>query len=500
MTRSIHILLLLAAWNLLPAALSAQEGKKVNRPPVWAGSFYAGNRQALESQLENLFTRARPAEMEGTVRFIIVPHAGYVYSGVVAASAYRSIPEDAEYDNIFILASAHREYFRGISIYSAGNYLTPLGEVPVNLDIARELIQENASIAFHPSAHAQEHSIEVQLPLIQHRFKECPPIVPILIGSSSVATSRDLALALEPYFVPGNLFVVSSDFSHYPAYQDAVRTDRTTADAIRQNDPEVFYRVLQRNASSGVDGLETSCCGWSSILAALYLSQREEDMEITQILYRNSGDVSAENRDRVVGYWAIAAHQPERNAAFVLDEADKAKLLDITRQTLESYLGSGNIPEIPQAKLSPRLLTPAGAFVSLYKHGVLRGCIGNFLPADPLYKVVQDMAVASATRDTRFYPVDPSELENISVEISVLTPLQKIGSIDEFQLGRHGIYMRKEGKSGTYLPQVAGQTGWSRDEFLGHCARDKAHIGWDGWKDAELFIYEAIVFGEKDSP
>jgi len=127
----------------------------------------------------------------------------------------------------------------------------------------------------------------------------------------------------------------------------------------------------------------------------------------------------------------------------------------------------------------------------------LRGCIGRFNPELPLFKVVQNMAVAAGTQDYRFPKVQPDELADIEFEISVLSPMKKIESIDEIELGRHGIYIKKGSSSGTFLPQVARHTGWTLEEFLGHCARDKARIGWEGWKDAEIFIYEAFVFSEK---
>jgi AmmeMemoRadiSam system protein A len=130
--------------------------------------------------------------------------------------------------------------------------------------------------------------------------------------------------------------------------------------------------------------------------------------------------------------------------------------------------------------------------------GDLRGCIGRFDATEPLYKVVQQMAIAASTQDSRFPEVTPAEFKEIDIEISVLTPMRKISSIDEFQLGKHGIYMKKGFSSGTFLPQVATETGWTKEEFLGHCAQDKAHIGWNGWKDAELYVYEAYVFGEKE--
>ncbi len=498
MTRLIKICLtlLLSGFMVHPYTVRAQEsGQHVDRPPAVAGSFYPAGKAALESKLNELFSSAAPKNLEGRVRFLIVPHAGYSYSGHVAASGYKSIPKDAGYKDIFIIASSHREYFEGASVYSPGDYLTPLGKAEVNRNIARELIENNKRIRFNPKAHDREHSIEVQVPLIQHHFENPPPIVPIVMGSSSVSAARELATVLYPYFTPDNLFIISSDFSHYPYYNDAVRIDKITGDAILQNDPMKFYNTLRTNSNSGVKNLSTPCCGWSSVLTLLYMSEKKEQISITPVLYQNSGDTPIGDKARVVGYWAIAGEEPIEDQ-FVLNRAEKEALMAISRKTLKSFLTTDEIPDIPAEDLPEILKQPSGAFVSLYKHGQLRGCIGNFLPDDPLYKVVQDMTVAAATRDTRFYPVDKVELEHITIEISVLTPRRKIESIDEFVLGKHGIYMRKDGKSGTYLPQVAGQTGWDTEEFLGHCAKDKAHIGWDGWRDADLFVYEAIVFGE----
>ena len=318
------------------------------------------------------------------------------------------------------------------------------------------------------------------------------------MGSSSVSAARDLAAALLPYFLPENLFIISSDFSHYPNYKDAKRIDGLTGNAIFKKDPELFYTTMRKNSREPIQNLSTPSCGWSSILTMLYMSERSENMEISPILYQNSGDSPIGDKERVVGYWAIAGHQlPQKPPDFTLEDRDKQTLLDISRNTLETYLQSEKLYDVPPTNISGLLNEPAGAFVSLYIGGRLRGCIGNFSPSKPLYMVVQEMTLAAALRDQRFAPVDPTELKYIDIEISVLTPMQKINTIEEFQLGRHGIYMIKDGKSGTYLPQVATGKGWSAEEFLGHCAREKAGIGWDGWKDADLYVYEAIVFGEE---
>jgi AmmeMemoRadiSam system protein B/AmmeMemoRadiSam system protein A len=479
--------------------LRAQDAETlVNRAPAVAGSFYPASRATLQANLQELFSRAAPMQFSGQVQSLIVPHAGYPYSGVVAASAYKSIPKDAKYRNIFIIASSHREQFNGSSVYNAGNYITPLGEVTVNRELGSTLIDRNKDISFFSRAHDREHSIEVQLPFLQYYFEDLPPIVPIVMGRSSVATARDLAAALHPYFNPENLFIISSDFSHYPSYEDATRVDRLTAEAIGTKDPQKFYNTLRKINNEPVNNLVTSTCGWSSILTMLYLADSREEMEITPILYRNSGDSREGDRERVVGYWAIAGHlAPSMPQAFLLGPEDKKILLELSRKTLKSYIESGEIHEPVIQSLPPALKQPAGAFVSLYAGDRLRGCIGDFNSDDPLYFVVQEMTLAAATRDPRFAPVEAPELPYIRIEVSVLTPLQKISSIDEFQLGKHGIYMTRDGKSGTYLPQVAESTGWSTEEFLGHCAREKAGLGWEGWKDADLYTYEAIVFREE---
>jgi AmmeMemoRadiSam system protein A len=230
------------------------------------------------------------------------------------------------------------------------------------------------------------------------------------------------------------------------------------------------------------------------------MTENNPDVQFTHIQYMNSGDVSIGTKDRVVGYNAIAITLREKNrgANFELDKQDKHSLIEIARTTIEEYVRHGKIPTIDDRKLSAAVKADCGAFVTLKKGGELRGCIGRFDATEPLYKIVQTMAIAASTQDYRFHPVASEELGKIVIEISVLTPLRKIKSIDEIVMGKNGIYIRKGSSSGTFLPQVATETGWSKEEFLGHCAQDKAGIGWDGWRNAELFIYESLIFDENE--
>ena len=233
----------------------------------------------------------------------------------------------------------------------------------------------------------------------------------------------------------------------------------------------------------------------------LYITENMKDVSIVPIAYKNSSE-AAKDSSSAVGYWAMAFSSKEKlikefpENEFLLSEKDKSNLLKIARNTLDSYIKDGKTPKIDTSDFSTTIKQNSGAFVTLKISGELRGCIGMFMPNKPLYLIVRDMAISSSTQDTRFKPVKPDELKKIEIEISVLSPFKKITSSDEITLGKHGIYMIKNGASGTFLPQVATETGWNKDEFLGHCARDKAGIGWDGWKTAELYTYTAVVFGE----
>jgi AmmeMemoRadiSam system protein B/AmmeMemoRadiSam system protein A len=472
----------------------------IDRKAAWANQLYPGNANELQSTLQDLFARAVPAKTAGNVAAIIVPHAAYIFSGGVAASGYNQIELHHRYENVFILGPSHRVGFEGASVYTDGNYVMPFGIVQVNTSLGKQLVSSSKSFSSRRDAHIEEHSIEVQLPFLQHRLGKDMRIVPIVVGASSPATCKDLANALRPYFNRKNLFVISTDFSHYPAYEDAKRADKQTADAIVSRSAENLLAAMNDNAQGRIPELATSLCGWPCVLTLLYLVENKPNIQIDLIDYKNSGDAAVGQKDKVVGYWAMAAslRTEQKKTGFGLNDEEKKQLLVLARRTIEQHVGKRVMAAPDASEFSATLQTKCGAFVTLRKNGDLRGCIGRFDASEPLFKVVQQMAIASSTEDYRFSPVTSDEIGKLELEISVLTPMQRIKSIDEFQLGKHGIYIKKGPRAGTFLPQVAAETGWSKEEFLGHCAQDKAGIGWDGWKDAELYVYEALVFSEKD--
>ena len=265
------------------------------------------------------------------------------------------------------------------------DYVTPLGIARVNLPITKELLEQHPDIFKPlPDVQANEHSLEVQIPFLQYLYKDKLQIVPIVIATQKVTTIKKIADALAPYFNGRNLFVISTDFSHYPDYQDACDIDRVTANAIIKNSTSEFVQVLKNNENKGIHNLATSICGWTSVMTLLELTEKLSGAHYQEIRYMNSGDAPYGDKSRVVGYHALAVTLDDENSGnreeidFNLSAQEKSKLLRIARVTMEDYLESGKFSDISKEGLSDNLLTPMGAFVTLTKDGKLRGCIGQF--------------------------------------------------------------------------------------------------------------------------
>ena len=477
---------------------ACSSGEKRVRMPAVAGAFYPADADTLKETVVSFLSEASSVKADKEVQAVIMPHAGYVYSGAIASKAIKAIPADAAYKRIFLLGPSHRAAFDGVSVNNAfDSYATPLGQVKVDNEAVDALLHADPVFTYVPEAHAREHCLEVQLPFLQVHLQHVPPIVPVIIGTQDLAKLRRIAQALQPYFTSDNLFVISSDFSHYPSYEDANRVDKATGEAIESGSLRKFLDALEKNARKGVPRLATSACGQSPIAVLLLLMEGRKDLQVRHLAYCNSGDAVYGDKDRVVGYHAFSIVKKAEADAFALTGEERAQLLQIARKSIDYELARKTDLPYDSTKMSPALQQHCGVFVTLHKGGKLRGCIGNLIGFLPLYRLVANMAKLAAFEDPRFYPVKESEMKDIDIEISVLSPLRKIQSIDEFQLGRHGIYIIKGEHRGTFLPQVAEETGWTKEEFLGHCARDKAGLAWNGWKDAELYVYEAIVFGEE---
>ena len=500
------IALLLAAAALLSPALetpapmpSYPETQKVRKAAV-AGTFYPASAKDIQSLLGPWL---HPCGEGPAPQAVIVPHAGYVFSGEVAAAAFNRIPRGHTYKRIFLLGPSHRVGFAGASVdtlYTQAE--TPLGRVPVDVDLGKTLIREGqGTFTCLSDAHDREHCLEVQLPFLQLLWKDVPPIVPIVIGSQRLATLQEIAKVLAPYFNEENLFIISSDFSHYPCYEDAKASDLYLADAIAGGGLNRFLNALSYIDKQGFTGEDTAACGACAIAVLLEMmdAQGRNCFAAERVMYRNSGDSPYGEKDRVVGYNAIVFTRTEPEAPlFSFSPEEQKAMIATARATIHRALGlpfDGD--DTPTGILKE---AGYGVFVTLHLDGRLRGCIGRFESASTLHATIREMARSAAFSDPRFPSLSKSEAPRVEIEVSVLSPLKRIASIDEFRLGRDGIYMIKGSRHGTFLPQVAEETGWTTEEFLGHCARDKAGIGYDGWKDAELYTYQTVVVKESELP
>jgi len=475
--------------------MKAEVNSKVTRRAEFAGKFYAAGTEELQKEVKLFCQEGKPPLFpQKQPLALIVPHAGYIFSGKVAASGYNQLLPDQLPERVFILVSSHQYRFPGVSVFTSGNYETPLGPVQVDSLTGESLLKSDHLFINREEYHLREHSLEVQLPFLQHILGNQLRIVPLVLGIHDPEECRKLSKALQPWFNNKNLFVISSDFSHYPEYRDAINSDKATSEAILINSPQHLLKILEKNRKQKIPGLATSLCGWTSVLTLLYLTEGKS-FSYQWIDYQNSGDQPQYgDHHRVVGYSAIAVYE-DHNPDFSLTDKEKTDLLKLARQALRNFILTGHreIPEeLPDTTKLPE---NCGAFVSIYIKGKLRGCIGRFENNGSLAATVCEVAVSSAT-DRRFAPVKPGELDNLSVEISVLSPLRKIDSPSEIVLGKHGIFIRKGWSTGTFLPQVAPKYGWSTEEMLERCSGEKAGIGREGWKTADLFVYEAIVFSD----
>ena len=523
---NIKTIILILTTTMMMNGCKGQTQAPVVRPATQANRFYTGDARELSEEVDSFLALHRNDAKYNNVAAVIVPHAGYYFSGNVAASAYMAIDAKKQYKRIFLLGPSHHEWLDGASVNTeADYYATPLGNVKVDHETAMKLTTTNRTnltnkkttdyadstdFFYRAEAHDREHCLEVQLPFLQRFFThhsslitstDVPPIVPIVISTNDYDKLKRMAEVLKPYFTDGNLFVISSDFSHYPSYEDAYEVDAKTGKAVESGDVEEFIATINANARSGKRNLHTSACGEFAIITLMLMLDGQ--YEVKHLMYQNSGDIDNHDHSRVVGYHSFAilrngnnsCGQARTNTDFSLSAEDKKMLKDIALQSIVDSL-NGKSVSVRESLLQkyPMLNKKCGAFVSLHKHGHLRGCIGHFGEDYPLHEIVAEMARAAAFEDPRFMPVTRDELNDLDIEISVLTPMRRIQSLDEFELHRHGIYIKKGYRSGTFLPQVADEVNWTKEEFVGHCSQDKAGLGWDGWRDAELYVYEAIVF------
>jgi AmmeMemoRadiSam system protein B/AmmeMemoRadiSam system protein A len=448
------------------------------KEPAVAGSFYPSDSGKLSAMVDGFLSHVQDSPVNGRLIALIAPHAGYMYSGAVAGHSYSHLLKK-NIKTVILIGPSHHVSFKGASVYGKGRMKTPLGLVTINADMAGSLIRKEADVTFYPEAFEKEHSLEVQLPFLQRLFRGKVSIVPILIGSPTAAsynflTSRLTGIMRENRDV---IIIASTDLSHYYPYNIAVEKDSKTIDAIERMSPEDVQRLLSSR--------EGEMCGGASVLITMTVARNLGATNGILYNYANSGDVTGD-RSRVVGYGAIGLYQSP------LMQSEKSLLLQFARDTIFSYVKEKRRPRITIE--DKRLKANGAAFVTIKTHdGRLRGCMGNIMPTMPLYESVIANAVSAASRDPRFQPMREEELDDIDVEVTVLSPLEPMKDRRDFEVGRHGLYIVKGQNRGILLPQVPVEFGWDSDTFLKQVCL-KAGLPEDAWKEASLYRFTAEIF------
>ncbi len=446
--------------------------------------------------LEGYINQAYPKEVDGRILGMISPHAGYAFSGRTAGFGFKAV-KGKGYKTVVILGFSHRKFFDGISVYNTGAFSTPLGDAAIDADFAKRLIDPNQHISFYPELFNDENSVEMLIPFVQLALPDSK-IVPVAFGKQDYVLCEILAGRLAD-LIKGRtdvLVIASTDMSHYHPYDEANRIDEFTMKKVSAFKPSELYDELSGGAAE--------LCGAPTVTAMLLTMKLLGAGNITILKHENSGDVTGE-KGKVVGYFSAVFYKvksqkekgkSEEKKADMLSEKQRKRLLEIARTTMEEHVKTGKITEFTET--DPELLKEKGAFVTLHYKGELRGCIGNIIGRGPLYKTIRDMAVESSSRDPRFSPVSKGELKDIKVEISVLSVPVKERDVSKIKMGVHGVIVKRGFNSGVFLPQVATETGWGRDEFLSVLCTQKAGLPADAWRDpgTELYTFTAEVFGE----
>ena len=474
------------------------------RPSALAGSWYDADPDKLRNVIEMYLNHARISHNLGKVVGLISPHAGYMYSGPVAAYAYKQI-RNKKYDTIIVIATNHGDpRLNFSSVLIRGGYETPLGTLFVDEEIAKAIVDFNESDDVRESelghltgsARGMEHSLEIQLPFLQvvaGDFK----LVPIVMGNHSEKSCVSLANAIARAAKDKNVLLVgSTDLSHFFNAAEAQRLDNIVREHVEAFDPEGF---LKANMSEG----RNLACGAGPMAAVMMACRQLGAVKATVLNMANSGNITGDN-DSVVGYMSAALsisgvqgeeeeEEEEVGVNLGLTDEEKKVLNNVVEKTLEVVVNGGEVPGFNN--LNGNLGKKLGAFVTLTKNGKLRGCIGHIVGTEPLILTVAAMAKAAALDDRRFPKVQPSELPDIEFEISVLTPIREIKDINEIVVGRDGIIISKGRNHGLLLPQVASDYGWDRITFLEQTC-NKAQLPLNAWKDKntkiEIFSAEII--------
>jgi AmmeMemoRadiSam system protein B/AmmeMemoRadiSam system protein A len=500
------------------------------RKPSFAGSWYEADGKKLRPQISDFLktadeklkiqpfdqTFAGNEPIAGTILGAIAPHAGYMFSGPTAGYVYESL-KLGKISRVFLLGPSHYAPLHGCALPVEKTFATPVGDLRVDTRVINEL-KDFPLFKSAPEIHRQEHSLEMQLPFIRQALGNVA-IVPVIVGVlHDEDEMRAVGQTLSRYLTDGDLVLVSSDFTHYgPRYDFTPFTD-DAAKHVRELDQNAFQYLHNVDLPGFIDFRERTrdtICGYYP--CTVMLSMLPPETHATLLSYRTSRDIVDTGDDNSVSYLAVVF---SNNASKIkqtsdgnakLNAEEQTALLTLARTALVEHVTTGKIPNVTEIiKQFPRLGRPSGAFVTLYKHPSnclphddrkeLRGCIGYILPMKGLAQAVVDNAVGASSRDPRFAPVEPSELDSLQIDINVLTPPTPVASYKDIRLGEDGVILYKNLKQAVFLPSVATEFGWTLEEMLAQLSI-KASFGKEGWRNGARFdVFQAQSFEENREP
>ncbi len=477
--------------------------KAVLHSPL-AGKWYPADGQALSRQIEGFFQKA-DVEPRADVIALILPHAGYQFSGQTAVCGLATT--DKEYKRIVIIGPSHYVPMEDmLSVPRVTHYETPLGEIPLDVEFIEKLLKHPV-FQNSPQTHEYEHSVQIELPLLQYRQKDFK-LVPIVAGACSSETIEKAAAVLKGLVDDGTVVIASSDFVHYGRNYGYVPFTENIPEQIKKLDMGAYEHIARLDIGGFLEYKQrtgATICGY--IPLAILLSMLDKSAEAKLIKYTTSGELTGDFSNSVSylsvsfsGRWGNVAGIEPQTTNPGLTEEDKEQLLNLARQSLVYFLENRRVPQLSELNVTANeaMKSPRAVFVTLKKNSHLRGCIGDIFPQRPLCRSVAINAINAGVNDRRFLPVTKQECNDITIEISALTAPQPIGSADEIRIGIDGVVLNKDGRSAVFLPQVAPEQGWDVNQMLTHLSL-KAGLSGDAWKEgASFLVFQAVIFGEEE--
>jgi len=483
------VILLLLLFFLLSICIFAQDIKQADL----AGSWYSDEPGVLQKEINNYLAWAKVSPLEGEPVALILPHAGLIYSGKTSAYGFKAL-KGRRIDKVILVGFSHRVDFDGIAVFSHRGFKTPLGTLTIDKELTEKISSGDKKIFTYSRAFENENSVELIIPFIQAFFDQ-PKVVLLALGRQSWENAQVLgqALAMAMENESNYLIIASTDMSHYLPLAEALKADQETVKLLEKMNPEDLFTSFEK---------ENRMCGLGAVTSVMIAAKKLGANKLKVLKSSTSAEVTRDE-SRVVGYLSAVMTRDNSEKGEESEEMEKLlntkqrkELLKLARDTITFYLNEGK--PLDRSTDDETLKEVMGVFVTLRRSQQLRGCIGNIIGTKPLYFGVRDMAIAAATQDFRFKSVTKDELGDIHIEISVLSPLKQITDTDEIILGKHGVLVRDAYRSGVYLPQVATETGWSKEEFMDSLCGQKAGMESSAWKNGkcDIYIFNAEVFEE----